>query len=381
MKKFIVLMQIITIFSITSPTFADKVKIPERTVIPVKLTQHLKGDQVTIGQSVDFEVARDIIIDNFIVIKRGAPAYGDITTAEKGGYVSQGGKIGLAIDHCKAIDGSKVYLKSILQKEQESHMGANIAASVIVCPLFLLMRGEEAEIPIGTQFKSYVENEVFVEVLASEKLTDKEISEIQEKDKQSKNKRLASIPKKVTDAKINKVKLRDIPKELWEPDIKKMIEKHNFFEKDLHDWGDFPNDFVDNGDGTITDRVTGLMWEKGGSSRVLHFWKAKKYVSRLNREMFAGYNGWRIPTLEELCSLLEQKVNERGQYIGSPFNDKQSKCLGADRLGGGRYQDYCVPNNIINFRKGKIDETATENAGAPYCQSMYYYIRAVRTIK
>lgn len=182
MKKFIVFIQIVTIFSVTSPLFADKIKIPERTVIPVKLSQHLKGDQVTVGQSVDFEVARDIIIDDFIVIKRGAPAYGDIITAEKGGYVSIGGKIGLNIDYCKAIDGSKVYLKSILQKKGKSSMGGTIAVSVIVCPLFLLMRGEEAELPIGTQFKSYTENDVFVKVLASEKLTDREIYEIQQKE-------------------------------------------------------------------------------------------------------------------------------------------------------------------------------------------------------
>lgn len=182
MKKFIVFIQIVTIFSVTSPLFADKVKIPERTVIPVKLSQHLKGDQVTVGQSVDFEVARDIIIDNFIVIKRGAPAYGYITTAAKGGYVSIGGKIGLNIDYCKAIDGSKVYLKSILQKEEESHMGRTIALSVIVCPLFLLSKGEEAELPIGTEFRSYVDNDVFVKVLASEKLTDTEMDQIQQKE-------------------------------------------------------------------------------------------------------------------------------------------------------------------------------------------------------
>ena len=156
-----------------------KIKISERTVIPVKLIQHLKGGQVIVGQSVDFEVARDIIIDEFIVIKRGAPAYGNITSSEKAGYVSSGGKIGLNIDYCKAIDGSRVYLKAILQKEEESHLGANIAASVLLCPFILAAKGEEAELPIGTEFKAYVENDALVKVLASEKLTGKEIEQIQ----------------------------------------------------------------------------------------------------------------------------------------------------------------------------------------------------------
>ena len=159
-----------------------KIKISERTVIPVKLIQHLKGGQVIVGQSVDFEVARDIIIDEFIVIKRGAPAYGNITSSDKAGYVSQGGKIGLNIDYCKAIDGTKVYLKSILQREGESHMGANIAASIIVCPLILLARGEEAELPVGTEFKSYVENDAYVKVDPSGKLTHTQIEQIQQRE-------------------------------------------------------------------------------------------------------------------------------------------------------------------------------------------------------
>jgi len=203
-----------------------------------------------------------------------------------------------------------------------------------------------------------------------------------EKQNKKVSQRLASIPKKVTDAKIYRVKLRDIPKELWRSDIKKMVEKHNFFVKDLNDKGDFPNDFVDNDDGTITDRATGLMWEKGGSSSVIHFLKAKKYVSRLNKEKFSGYNDWRIPTLEELCSLLEQKVNDRGHHISSSFKDKQSKCLSTDRFGGRSNRGYCAYNNIVNFSKGKIDETATKDiVGRSLCRSMNYCIRAVRSIK
>jgi uncharacterized caspase-like protein len=198
---------------------------------------------------------------------------------------------------------------------------------------------------------------------------------------QSQENRLASIPKAVTDDKIYKVNLRYIPKELVQSDIKKMIKKRNFFVKGLNDNGDFPNDFVDNADGTITDRATGLMWEKEGFSSTLYYWKAEKYVSRLNKEKFLGYNDWRIPTLEELCSLLEQKVNERGQYISSLFKDTQSKCLSADRFGGGSNPYFCVPYNIVNFSKGKIDETATENVGSTYCQSVYCSIRAVRSIK
>ena len=203
------------------------------------------------------------------------------------------------------------------------------------------------------------------------------------KPKELQEKRLVSIPKKVTDDKVYTVKLRDIPTELSRSHIKNIINKHNFFVRDVNERGDFPNDFVDNGDGTVTDRATNLMWEKGGSSSTLYYWKAKKYISRLNKEKFLGYNDWRIPTLEELCSLLEREINERGQHLSSLFKDTQSKCLSTDRLWGINYGEACSIHNIINFTKGNIDETATENIEFPYCnpQSMYFYIKAVRSIK
>jgi len=185
-----------------------KIKVPERTVVPVKLIQHLKGGQVIAGQSVDFEVVRDIIIDNFIVAKRGAPAYGNITVSEKAGYVSQGGKIGLNIDYCEAIDGSKVYLKSVLQKEEENHLGANIAASVLLCPLILAAKGEEAELPIGTEFKSYTESDVFVKVIASEKLTYREMDQIQQKEMEER--------KRIEKERIEKEKREEKKKKLQE---------------------------------------------------------------------------------------------------------------------------------------------------------------------
>jgi hypothetical protein len=196
----------------------------------------------------------------------------------------------------------------------------------------------------------------------------------------SEEQQVASLPKDVERPIVRELKLRDTPKEIGQNDLNRMIEEYNFYEKDLNGSGDFPNDLVDNGDGTITDRATGLMWEKGGSSSLLRFRKAKIYVSRLNEDTFAGYNDWRIPTLEELCSLLEKKVNERGQHISSLFKDKQSKCLSEDFVSS-RYTKYCGIHGIVNFTKGKIDETATENIDVSYCHPVFFHIRAVRAIK
>jgi len=68
--------------------------------------------------------------------------------------------------------------------------------------------------------------------------------------------------------------------------------------------------YQDNGDGTITDLVTGLMWSKSpdldGNGEInatdkLTYAKAKKYASKYNQ---GGYQDWRLPTIKELYSLI-----------------------------------------------------------------------------
>ena len=59
--------------------------------------------------------------------------------------------------------------------------------------------------------------------------------------------------------------------------------------------------YVDNGDGTVTDAVTGLMWAKdaGGKQQYAAGTKAAK-ASRLG-----GHDDWRVPTIKELYSLMD----------------------------------------------------------------------------
>jgi hypothetical protein len=75
-----------------------------------------------------------------------------------------------------------------------------------------------------------------------------------------------------------------------------------------------PFDFVDNGDGTITDRNTTLMWEKLSDDNSIHDqdytqhqWAGAFYekVEQLNDEAFAGHNDWRVPNVKELSTLID----------------------------------------------------------------------------
>lgn len=62
------------------------------------------------------------------------------------------------------------------------------------------------------------------------------------------------------------------------------------------------NDFVDNGDGTISDNATGLMWMQNDSGVGLNWGEALAYCENLDH---AGYSDWRLPDAKELQSIVD----------------------------------------------------------------------------
>lgn len=62
------------------------------------------------------------------------------------------------------------------------------------------------------------------------------------------------------------------------------------------------NNFVDNGDKTITDKATGLMWSKDDSGEGFLWKDALAYAESAT---IAGYDDWRLPNIKELQSIAD----------------------------------------------------------------------------
>lgn len=199
--------------------------------------------------------------------------------------------------------------------------------------------------------------------------------------------KLASIPRQV---QVARVSLRKAPKTLTLPKINKMLLTYRFFDNEIHPAGNFANDFVIDKDGTITDRATGLIWQKSGSQTTMSRREATRYVKKINRERFAGYSDWRLPTIEELASLSMPRKNQE-LYINSVFDSRQNSCWSADT----RAQTHSFSESweslwILNFVTGQITyETRARRSGSmPY--SSYNtdrikepdnFVRAVRSLE
>ncbi len=86
----------------------------------------------------------------------------------------------------------------------------------------------------------------------------------------------------------------------------------------------------------VIDKATGLTWQQSGSKEYMKYYEVRMYIAKLNSDKYAGYNDWRLPTLEEAITLLEQEVKRNGLYIDPVFDKKQQYIWTSDKNSASR---------------------------------------------
>lgn len=106
----------------------------------------------------------------------------------------------------------------------------------------------------------------------------------------------------------------------------------DFYGQNAHYPGNTPN-YIDNGDGTVTDLVSGLMWQQScdmnGDGKINYSDKMSQSEAAAGAGSFnlAGYNDWRLPNIKEQYSLILFSGVDPSGYTGTstdnlvPFMD------------------------------------------------------------
>jgi len=123
-----------------------------------------------------------------------------------------------------------------------------------------------------------------------------------------------------------------------------------------------------NGVAVIIDQATGLMWQRDGSEKIMFLSDAETYLKSLNEKAYAGFSDWRLPTVEELASLIEPIGAHEHLFIDSRFNSQQAACLTSDST----LDSVKLTNTwIVDFRQGGVYSDISGNR---------YFARAVRSL-
>jgi hypothetical protein len=137
-------------------------------------------------------------------------------------------------------------------------------------------------------------------------------------------------------------------------------------------------DYFDNGDGTVTDNVTGLMWEQktndGGPRDKAKTYTWKDALAYCENLLLGGHDDWRMPTPKELERLVD--LGKSNPAIDTAYFPNTSNGLywsGTTCSGCHKHKAFATDFNDgrVYFGKKWIKPTVPP-------QYEYWYVRAVR---
>ena len=122
------------------------------------------------------------------------------------------------------------------------------------------------------------------------------------------------------------------------------------------------NRFIDNGDGTVTDTRTGLMWAAKDNGKDIDWPEAKRFCENL---ILGGHSDWRLPTQDELEGLYEPGTRNpnpstdgcKGGYHISRFFQITCCCPWASEIDGSRAAGF----GFHSGRRGWGQQYLTDN--------------------
>jgi len=150
---------------------------------------------------------------------------------------------------------------------------------------------------------------------------------------------------------LRRISLRAKPDDVTEAEARPRIKALSIFDNTWNSNGNIVNRFRAksiHGHPVILDLATGLMWMRTGSNERYRYNETAAWIRRINAKRYAGFNNWRLPTIEEAGSLLEPKRSDSGLHISRRFDATAKRIWTTDTF---------PPKGhwYVNLRSGNID--------------------------
>lgn len=181
------------------------------------------------------------------------------------------------------------------------------------------------------------------------------------------------INKAVDELKITESEKKEIIGEKQNPEISVILEeiekKEIIVKKEIK-----LEHFIDNEDYTITDSKKLLMWtykdSRNDLGKELSWNEANEYVSKLK---LSGYEDWRIPTVDELLTLYDEKTTNK-DFLGNTIYLSPIFAEGGARWYWSNERIGTNSARFFGFSDGSVHEASCNS------KNINYGVRAVRYI-
>ncbi len=168
---------------------------------------------------------------------------------------------------------------------------------------------------------------------------------------------------------LEKVTLRSETATLSKEELNQLVKAKGFHSPGMEMKGSFKHSYEQAeilGVKTIIDHATGLMWQQTEDETRFNWKEAEAYVANMNQKNLAGFSDWRIPTVEELMSLVESKKSNNN-FINPLFQKELLSTWTIDEV-----KDAFAGAWFVDFAEGTaVDGNRAAGLG---------HVRLVRTL-
>lgn len=147
----------------------EPIKVADGTEVEVELVNNASGQELKVGDLVDFKVVHPVQVGGAVVFEKGASARARITTAKKAGHWGRAGKLEWAMQDIQSADGNRVPARFTQRSVGDSKGGTvavgAVATTVLFPPAALLWglkKGKPAIIAAGNRYKVFVHGDTTV---------------------------------------------------------------------------------------------------------------------------------------------------------------------------------------------------------------------------
>lgn len=133
-------------------------QVPAGTVVIVALDETLSSKSAKKGQALAARVADDVLIDDAVVIAKGAKVEGEVLDASSAGIGGSGGKLRFELTATVAVDGQRVALDYKADRKGKSEGGYSFFTGIN------LGSGDQYEIAAGAPLEARTSGALSVEV-------------------------------------------------------------------------------------------------------------------------------------------------------------------------------------------------------------------------
>lgn len=136
------------------------VTLPEKTVFKISLNEDISSKINRVGDPVHFTVEEDVLVDNVLVLPRGAQGSGVVTKVTRPKFFGRSGFVDISFDQVFSIDEEAI--PTVLGPEakeklkmQAAAIGASAIGALALGPIGLVgglfVKGKDVEMPAGTE--------------------------------------------------------------------------------------------------------------------------------------------------------------------------------------------------------------------------------------